>query len=173
MNINCSFQKLVPIAQLIEHPSNANKHGEKQISMLAKIMQYQGWRHPIVVSNLSGFIVAGHGRLAAAKLNGWLECPVDAQDFENKTQEIAFLFSDNKIHELAEHDDEMMKLSALELNLDPGFDLDLLGVPDFDLTLATQKEVTNTSAELDLNSFDNFQHECPKCGFEWNDNGTT
>lgn len=37
----------------------------------------------------------------------------------------------------------------------------------------TKLEPENTSTELDLNSFDNFQHQCPKCGFEWNDNGTT
>jgi DNA modification methylase len=135
MNINCSYQKLVPIAQLNAHPSNANKHSQRQIEMLAKIMSYQGWRHPIVVSNLSGFIVAGHGRLAAAKKLGWTECPVDTQDFEDKVQEVAFLFADNKIAELAEHDDELMKLTAIELNLDTnGFDLDLLGVPDLDLT---------------------------------------
>jgi hypothetical protein len=131
MSVNCSYQKMVPIEQLVEHPSNANKHPEKQIEMLAKIMNYQGWRHPIVVSNLSGHIVAGHGRLAAAKKLGWTECPVDTQDFEDKIQEIAFLYSDNKIAELAEHDDEMFKLEALNLQLDVnGFDLDLLGVPD-------------------------------------------
>ena len=135
MNVNCSYQKLVPIDQLNAHPSNANKHSQRQIEMLAKIMKYQGWRHPIVVSSLSGFIVAGHGRLAAAKKLGWTECPVDTQDFEDKVQEIAFLYSDNKIAELAEHDDELMKLAVLELQLDTnGFDLDLLGVPDLDLS---------------------------------------
>jgi DNA modification methylase len=135
VGVNCSYQKLVPVSQLVAHPANANKHPQRQIEMLAKIMKYQGWRHPIVVSKLSGFIVAGHGRLEAAKLNGWTEVPVDVQDFEDKIQETAFLYADNKIAELAEHDDELMKLGALELNLDTnGFDLDLLGVPDLDLS---------------------------------------
>jgi ParB-like chromosome segregation protein Spo0J len=157
MNINCSYQKLVPIAQLNAHPSNANKHGKRQIEMLAKIMKYQGWRHPIVVSSLSGFIVAGHGRLAAAKLNGWTECPVDTQDFEDKVQEIAFLYSDNKIAELAEHDDELMRLTALELKLDNGFDLNLLGVPDLDLSQPEPKidKVPGNGKETKT---------CPNCG---------
>lgn len=134
MEINCSYQKLVPIESLVSHPANANKHGDKQIEMLAKIMKYQGWRHPIVVSGLSGYIVAGHGRLDAAKKNGWTEVPIDTQEFEDKIQETAFLWADNKISELAEHDDEIMKAGALELGLDNGFDLDLLGVLDLDLS---------------------------------------
>lgn len=151
MIINCAHQKMMPIEQLVEHPSNANRHPEKQIEMLAKIMNYQGWRHPIVVSNLSGYIVAGHGRLAAAKKLGWTECPVDTQDFEDKIQEVAFLFSDNKIAELAEHDDEMFKLEALNLQLDVnGFDLDLLGVPDLDLSMPTaeQNEMEDSVPEV-------------------------
>jgi DNA modification methylase len=154
MKIDCSYKTLVPIDQLVPHPSNANIHGEKQIEMLAKIMNYQGWRHPIVVSSLSGFIVAGHGRLAAAKKLGWTECPVDTQNFEDKIQETAFLYSDNKIAELAEHDDELMKLTALELNLDQGFDLDLLGIPDLDLSMpdpdkeATQDDVPEVTQSI-------------------------
>lgn len=145
MQINCSYEKLMPITQLVPHPNNANKHGEKQIEVLAKIMKYQGWRHPIVVSNISGFIVAGHGRLEAAKKLGWTECPVDTQQFEDKVQEVSFLYSDNKIAELAEHDDELMKLGALDLDLDESFDLDLLGVPDLILTMPSEADLDDKS----------------------------
>lgn len=163
MEINCSHQKLMPLDQLTPHPANANSHPKRQIEMLAKIMKYQGWRHPIVVSKLSGFIVAGHGRLEAAKLNGWTEAPVDVQDFEDKIQETAFLYADNKISELAEHDDELMKLGVLDLNLDDGFDFELLG-------LSTDLDLTNNLDEL----VDPIEHEgldktqivileCPHC----------
>lgn len=121
---------MIPITQIIEHPQNPNKHSDKQIELLAKILNYQGWRHPLVVSTLSGHLVAGHARLAAAKLNGWTEVPVDMQKFDDKSQEIAFLISDNKISELAEHDDEMMVSLIKELELPDGFELDLFGVED-------------------------------------------
>ena len=125
----------MPLDQLIPHDKNANKHPKKQIEMLAKILKYQGWRHPIVVSNLSGKIVAGHGRLEAARINQWLEAPVDFQDFDDVHQEIAFLYSDNKIQELAEHDDELLKQTAIDMDFKGvGFDLDLLGIPDLDLS---------------------------------------
>jgi hypothetical protein len=163
MEINCAHQKLLPLDQLTPHPANANSHPKRQIEMLAKVMKYQGWRHPIVVSKLSGFIVAGHGRLAAAKLNGWTEAPVDVQDFEDKVQETAFLYADNKIAELAEHDDELMKLGVLDLNLSDDFDFELMGL-DTDLNLST--DVSDLVDPIEHEGLDKTQIvilECPHC----------
>ena len=58
---HCAFEKAVD-GSTVEHPRNPNKHSDKQIALLAKIIRNQGWRNPIVVSADSGFIVAGHGR---------------------------------------------------------------------------------------------------------------
>lgn len=168
MEIKCSYEKLIPISQLIPHPKNSNKHPDRQIELLAKILNYQGWRHPVIVSKLSGYVVAGHGRIDAAKKNGWLEVPVTTQDFADNIQEIAFLISDNKIAELAEHDDNLMIEGIKDLGLE---DFELLGLDDFEFE--SLKEITNTSAELDITAFDNFDHQCPKCGFEWNNDTTT
>jgi len=135
VKILCAHTDVFELERLVEHPKNPNKHPDKQVKMLAKIMQHQGWRHPITVSKRSGFIVAGHGRLQAAKLNGWTEAPVDIQDFENEAQEYQHMIADNKIAELADHDDSMM-LSGLEDVglLDDDVDFDLLGMDAFDLT---------------------------------------
>lgn len=118
------------VTQLVPHPRNPNKHPEKQIKMLAKIMAHQGWRHPITISNRSGFIVAGHGRLAAAQKNGWTDVPVDLQDFDSEADEYAHMVADNKIAELAEHDDSMMidDIKTLEIE-----DLELLGLDGFEI----------------------------------------
>lgn len=66
----CSFDELVPTERLVENPKNPNRHPEAQVELLAKNIKYFGWRHPVTVSKRSGFIVAGHGRLAAAKKLG-------------------------------------------------------------------------------------------------------
>jgi DNA modification methylase len=121
------------VEQVIGNPQNTNKHPDKQVALLAKIIDYQGWRHPIVVSNLSGYIVAGHGRLDAAKKLGADTVPVSYQDFENKAQEMAFLEADNLVADLAEHDQVMMLDNIRALDLDDDFDLELFGMPDLQL----------------------------------------
>lgn len=131
MDIKCAHTELIDIDLLIPNPKNPNKHPENQIKLLAKIMKHQGWRSPIVVSKRSGFIVKGHGRLQAARLNKWTQAPIDRQDYANEADEYADMVADNKIAELSETDLIMVNDGALELPDD--FDLELLGIPDFEL----------------------------------------
>jgi DNA modification methylase len=130
MKINCEYSELLDTHKLVPHPRNANKHPERQIDILAKLIDFQGWRLPIIVSKRSGFVVAGHGRLEAAKKLGHEKVPVSYQDFESEAQEFAFLISDNKSSSLAEHDDAFMIEGIKDLGLDVDFDLDLLALPD-------------------------------------------
>ena len=102
IKIECAHDEMVQIEKLIPHPRNPNKHPEKQIALLVKIIAAQGWRNPIVVSSRSGFITKGHARLEAAKILGCDAVPVDFQDYENEASEYADLIADNRIAELAE-----------------------------------------------------------------------
>ena len=77
------------------HPRNPNRHGEKQIDLLARIIAHQGWRNPIVISARSGFVVAGHGRLQAALQLAVV--PVDVQEFATEADEWAHLVADNRL----------------------------------------------------------------------------
>lgn len=130
MKIDCAHDELVELHKLIPHPRNANKHPDRQIELLAKIIDYQGQRSPIVVSKRSGFITKGHGRLLALQKLGWDKCAVDHQDYESEAQEFADLVADNKIAELAEHDDNLMIEGIKDLGLE---DFELLGLDDFEL----------------------------------------
>ncbi|MBW1778622.1 MAG: ParB N-terminal domain-containing protein, partial [Deltaproteobacteria bacterium] len=89
--INCAYDELVPIDEVKPNPRNPNKHPRRQIDLLSKIMQSQGWRAPVTVSTLTGFVVRGHGRLEAARRLGLQAVPVDYQDYENEAQETADL----------------------------------------------------------------------------------
>jgi DNA modification methylase len=131
MKIECAHTELMDVDLLTPNPRNPNKHPENQIKLLAKIMNHQGWRSPVVVSKRSGFIVKGHGRLMAAKLNGWSKAPVDLQDYLNDADEYADMVADNKIAELA--DTDMLMVNADAMALGPDFDLELLGIPDFEI----------------------------------------
>lgn len=133
MVINCGYKGLVPIAKLKPHPKNRNIHPEDQIRRLADILKYQGWRYPVKVSNQSGYVTSGHGRIEAAKLNGWSDIPVDYQDYDNEDQEYADLTADNAIASWAELD-----LSGINTDLGdlgPDFDIDLLGIKNFELDI--------------------------------------
>lgn len=98
--IHCAHDKLVDITTLVPNPRNPNRHLDKQIELLAKIIQNQGWRAPITVSTRSGFIVRGHGRLRAAQKLGLAHVPVDRQDYATEAEEWADMIADNQISDV-------------------------------------------------------------------------
>jgi len=120
---------MVPVGHLKPHPKNPNDHPEDQIPRLAQILEYQGWRYPIKVSNLSGYITSGHGRLQAAMHANQTEVPVDFQDYESPEQEYADVVADNAIAEWARL--SMSKINIEVPELGPDFNLDLLGIRNF------------------------------------------
>lgn len=137
--IYCRYSELRPVEGLTEHPRNPNTHPEEQLKKLAKVIEMNGWRAPVVISKRSGFITKGHGRLQAAKLAGWLEVPVEVQEYENEAAEYADMIADNKIAELALSDEEKLKGLVLELN--GKIDLAALGMSDGDLSAFLQPEL--------------------------------
>ena len=108
VSVFCAFDEVVDINDLKENPRNPNTHPSVQIDLLAQIIKKTGWRAPITVSNHSGFIVKGHGRLQAAKAAGFKHCPVEYQNFSDEEEEMAALLADNKLAELAEIDVEKL-----------------------------------------------------------------
>ncbi len=124
----CSFDELVSVDSLNPNPKNPNKHPDSQIELLSKNIKYLGWRHPITVSKRSGFIVAGHGRLMAAKKLGVQIVPVDYQDFNSDADEMAVLMADNRLAELSETSEEDLKNILSEL--DGKIEIDLTGFSD-------------------------------------------
>ena len=136
--IKCSYDELVSIKELKPHPKNPNAHSDEQIARLGKILAYQGFRSPIVVSRNSGFIVAGHGRLLAAKEIGFKEVPVTYQDFADEDQEYAHLVADNAISEWSNLDLSQINLEVPSLG--PDFDIDFLGIKDFEIEPADKYE---------------------------------
>ena len=108
VSVFCAFDEIVNIKELKENPQNPNTHPKEQIELLTEIIKKTGWRAPITVSNLSGFIVKGHGRLQAAHAAGFKHCPVEYQNFQDDEEEMAALLADNKLAELAEIDVEKL-----------------------------------------------------------------
>jgi len=164
--VHCAYDEMVDITKLVPNPRNPNQHSDRQIELLAKIIEHQGWRAPITVSKRSGFIVRGHGRLLAAELLGLDKVPVDYQDYANEAEEWADLIADNRLAELSEMDNTMLK--DLIQEIDTG---------EIDLTLTGYDEDALESLLVPINIDDFFrEHEessnekekevktCPHCG---------
>lgn len=135
----CAHDAIVPIEKVIPNPRNPNTHPAEQIKLLGRIIQAAGWRQPITVSNRSGFIVKGHGRLLAAKKAGLTEVPVDYQEYANEAEEYADLIADNRLAELSEIDTELLA--------DIFQDIDLSEIPA-ELTGYTESEINDLTSAL-------------------------
>jgi hypothetical protein len=161
MQVNCAHDELVQLHKIIPNPKNPNKHPSEQIDRLAKLIDYQGQRHPIIVSKRSGFVVVGHGRLEAIKKLGWDSAAVNFQDFNDEAQEYSFVVSDNAIADWAELDLKSITDSLADLG--PEFsDLQLLGVK----SIESLKDVFfEEGLESDQGKLDEKQMTgCPNCG---------
>lgn len=166
LNIKCAYSDIADTWKLIPHPRNPNRHPPDQIERLAKLIEFQGWRHPIIVSRLSGFVVAGHARLEAANKLALPQVPVDYQDFDSAEQEYTFLVSDNAIAEFYSETD----LAAVNLEMaDLGpFDIDLFGIKDF---LVDMSEKPSDKKPLNEDLEGEKAHQCPKCGHNFDEIG--
>lgn len=127
--IHCVHSKLVPLASLIENPRNPNRHPIDQIELLARVIESNGWRSPIVVSNQSGFIVKGHGRYEAAKRLALIEVPVEFQDYASEAEEWSDMIADNVIAEMAEIDIAALN-TLIEQATKAGVEINAMGFTD-------------------------------------------
>jgi hypothetical protein len=141
MQIQSKDISLVDIDSIVPNPKNANRHSIEQIKRLEKLITYQGFRNPLIVSNRTGFLIVGHGRLEAATNLGIEKLPVIYQDFDSEAQEYAYLISDNEIARWAELDFQSVYDNLKEIEIE---DVDLLGIDDFKLP-----EIENLDPQTD------------------------
>jgi len=153
----------VSLDKIMTDPNNARKHDRKNLDAIKASLAKFGQQKPIVVDEKS-IVLAGNGTLAAARELGWETITVVRTSLTGYDA-MAFALADNRTSELAEWDQpilgtQLAALQDLEFDLaDMGFDLPSMDEPE---------DEKNASKELDLGDFDNFDHKCPKCSFEWN-----
>ncbi len=114
-----------PIDKLLPYVRNARQHSDEQIAQIAASIAEFGFVNPILIG-ADGVLVAGHGRLAAARKLGLATVPVVVLDHLTPTQRRALVLADNRLAELATWDDALLRIE-LEALQDDGFDLDLTG----------------------------------------------
>lgn len=129
MDIKSKEITLVKINELIPYKKNMNSHSDEQIGRLIKIIEYQGFRNPVIAQKGTNVIASGHGRIMAAKKMGMTHVPVIYQEFKNEEEFYSYVVSDNAIAEWSDLD--LGAINSEMLDLGPDFDIDLLGIKDF------------------------------------------
>lgn len=111
--------------RLIPYQRNARTHSPEQIQQIATSIQEFGFTNPILVDSADG-IIAGHGRMAAARSIGMAEVPVIVLDHLTPTQRRAYVLADNQLALNSGWDIERLQEEVMSLNL-ADFDLGLIG----------------------------------------------
>lgn len=123
-----------PIENLIPYVNNARTHSDEQVAQIAASMKEWGWTNPVLVDE-SGMIIAGHGRVMAARKLGYSEAPVMVASGWTEAQKKAYVLADNQLAVNAGWDAELLSTELKGLQ-ELDFDLGLIGFGDLDALLA-------------------------------------
>lgn len=161
-----SIEKIenVEVRKLVPYANNAKIHGAAQLEKLKKSIERFGFITPCLIDKDFN-LIAGHGRLMAAKELHLQKVPCIYVEGLSESQRKAYILADNKLGEIAEWDMELLDQEIRELT-EAGFDITLTGF-DFDNQLS---EEIKEGVEIELDSLgdETFKHECPECGFKFN-----
>ena len=157
----------VAVESLIPYARNSRTHSDDQVAQIAASIKEFGWTNPILIDGESG-IIAGHGRLLAARKLGMKEVPVIQLSGMTDTQKKAYIIADNKLALNAGWDDELLRLELEELNVEE-FKMELLGFDANELNLAMGLGVDfQPGTEDDQGKLDELAPIiCPNCGHEF------
>lgn len=120
-----------PVAALVPYARNARTHSDAQVAQIAASIREWGWTTPVLVDEAGG-IIAGHGRVMAARTLGIADVPVMVARGWTDAQKKAYVLADNKLALNAGWDDALLRVELEDLKFQ-GFDLGLTGFADLEL----------------------------------------
>lgn len=120
-----------PVGKLVPYDKNPRTHSDEQVSQIAASIAEFGFLNPILVDTAAG-IIAGHGRLQAAKQLGLVQVPVVVLDHLTESQKRAYVIADNKLALNAGWDDDLLRAEMAALAAED-FDLPVIGFSDDEL----------------------------------------
>jgi len=135
------------VSTLIPYARNSRTHSDEQIAQIAASIKEFGWTNPILIDGDNG-IIAGHGRLSAARKLGHEEVPVIELKDLTETQRKAYIIADNRLALNAGWDNEMLTIELKELLAD-NFALDILGFDPKELNALLEPEVVEGLTDED------------------------
>ena len=155
--ITTKEMKLVGIEKLVPYVNNARTHSADQINKLRSSIREFGFINPVIIDKDYG-VIAGHGRIMAAKEEGIKEVPCVFADHLNEAQKKAYILADNRMALDAGWDEELLRVEIESLE-DYGFNVELTGFsPDelsniFDLGVEAEEDDFDVEEELKKPTF--------------------
>ena len=137
--------KAAKVADLIPYARNSRTHSDAQVAQIAASIREFGFTNPVLVDGSNG-VIAGHGRILAARKLGMDNVPVIELAHLSEAQKRAYVIADNKLALNAGWDDEMLRLEISDLT-DAGFDVSLLGFSDEELAMMDPEQVEGLTDE--------------------------
>ena len=127
--------EMMPIVSLRPYEHNARTHSAKQIRQIAQSIETFGFVNPVLIDARDG-IIAGHGRVEAAKLLGMYEVPTLRLDHLTDLKRKAYILADNRLAELAGWDKEILSIELQHLmEIDNEFDITVTGFETAEIDL--------------------------------------
>lgn len=141
------------IDALEPYARNARTHSGEQIAQIARSIREFGWTNPVLI-DASGTIIAGHGRVLAARMLGIYTVPCLRIEFMDDEQRRAYVLADNQLALKAGWDFSLLREELFDLK-DVGFDIELIGFDEGELTdilsgAADEKEGEGNGEEFSL-----------------------
>ena len=147
------------VEDLIPYVNNSRKHSDEQVAQIAASIKEFGWTNPILVDGEKG-IIAGHGRLMAARKLKMPKVPVIELTHLTETQKKALIIADNKLALNAEWDEDLLKIEIEEL-VEDDYELSKLGFNQEELDDLLNEFAADTIEEIDeVNEAVNFIIKC-------------
>jgi DNA modification methylase len=135
------------VTELIPYVKNSRTHSDAQVAQIAASIKEFGWTNPILIDGDNG-IIAGHGRLMAARKLGHKEVPtIELKDL-TETQKKAYIIADNRLALNAGWDNEMLTIELNDLLAD-GFALDILGFDPKEIAALLEPEMVEGLTDED------------------------
>lgn len=137
----------IEVSKLIPYAKNSRTHDDAQVAQIAASIKEFGWTNPILVDGDKG-VIAGHGRLLAARKLGYDKVPVIELKHMTEAQKRAYVIADNKLALNAGWDNNFLALELQDLK-DQDFDLTLLGFDDKELDALLAPEIVEGLTDED------------------------
>ena len=154
----------ISVRSLKPHPRNARRHSKGQIKQIAASIERFGFNNPVLIAD-DGGIVAGHGRVAAAKLLGIDTVPAVRLSHLSEAERRAYVIADNKLALNAGWDREMLAIELQGL-VDLDFEIELTGfsLAEVDIVLDEARESATDSADASIeDSIPTYRQEGSHC----------